>query len=143
MDAYKGEEPCCEATTDTGKKVVASSSVEQNDNYWSLRRASKKRYVNGRPARVELDPDIDLTLISNDVFQLIQSEASLRQVEEIIETTTGVSSVVVGKASIGLQLGQFRRWTDVLVVDGLDVFWYKLNASLVLVMNLVRSATVH
>ena len=45
----------------------------------------------------------------------------LRQAEEILETETGVSLGVVGRASIVLQLGQFNRRTEVLVVDELDV----------------------
>ena len=53
--------------------------------------------------------------------------------QEILETETGVSLGVVGKASIVLQLGQFNRRTEVLVVDGLDVdltlglVWYEEN----------------
>ena len=65
----------------------------------------------------------------------------LRQAEEILETETGVSLGVVGRASIVLQLGQFNRRTEVLVVDGLDVdltlglVWYEQNEDFIFDMR--------
>ena len=81
----------------------------------------------------ELDPDTEWTLLSYEAYRLIGSEMPLRQAEEILETKTGVSLEVVGRASIVLQLGQFNRRTEVLVVDGLDVdltlglVWFEQN----------------
>ena len=62
---------------------------------------------------------------------------ALRQAEEILETKTRDSWGVVGKASIVLQLGQFNRRTDGLVIDGLDVVltlglvWYEQDEDFV------------
>ena len=60
---------------------------------------------------------------------------------KILETKTGDSLDVVGKASIVLQLGQFQRMTDILAVDGLDVdltlglVWYERNEDFVFDMK--------
>ena len=65
----------------------------------------------------------------------------LRQAEENFETITEDSLGVAGKASVALQLGQFNRRIDVLVVDGLDVdltlrlFWYEQNEDFVFDMK--------
>ena len=137
MDAYKGQEPCCEPTTDTGEKIVASTSVEQDDRYWRPIRAFRNGYVKNRAAKVELDPNLEWTLLSYKTYRSIGSEVPLRQAEEILETKTGDSSDVVGKSSIVLQLGQFHSRTDVLVVDGLEVdltlglVWYERNEDFV------------
>ena len=86
---------------------------------------------------MELDPDTEWTLLSYKAYRSIGSEVPLRQAEEILETKTGVSLEVVGRASIVLQLGQFHRRTEVLVVDGLDVdltlglVWYEQNEDFV------------
>ena len=62
---------------------------------------------------------------------------ALRQAEENLETKTRDSWGVVGKASIVLQLGQFNRRTDGLVIDGLDVVltlglvWYEQDEDFV------------
>ena len=47
IKAYKGEEYCCEATTDNNKKVV-----EQIDNYWMPCRLFADGYVSDRKAKV-------------------------------------------------------------------------------------------
>ena len=141
MDAYKGEEPCCEPTTDTGEKMVSSTSVEQDDKYWMPCRAFTNCYVNGRAAKVELNPDIEWTMLSYKTYRLIGSEVPLRQAEEILETKTGDNLGAVGKASVVLQLGQFTRTINVLVVDGLDddltlgLVWYERNKEFVFDMK--------
>ena len=74
MNAYKGEELCCEPISDTGEKMVASTSVEQDDKYWMPCRAFTNDYVNGRAAKIELDRDIDWTLLSYKTYRSIGSE---------------------------------------------------------------------
>ena len=103
------------------KEFSESTPVETNDRYWMPIRAFTKGYVNDRAAIVELDPNLEWTLLSYKAYRSIGSEVPLRQAETILETKTGDSWDVVGKASIVLQLGQFHRRTDVLVIDGLDV----------------------
>ena len=109
------------APTNARKGVSESTPVETDDRYWIPIRAFMNGYVNNRAAKVELDPDTEWTLLSYKAYRSIGSEMPLRQAEEILETKTGVSLEVVGRASIVLQLGQFNRRTEVLVVDGLDV----------------------
>ena len=93
------------------KEVSESTPVETDDRYWMPIRAFTNGYVNNRRA------------------------------EEVLETKTGVSLEVVGRASIVLQLGQFNRRTEVLVVDGLDVdltlglVWYEQNKDFVFDMR--------
>ena len=68
---------------------------------------------------MELDPNLEWTLLSYKTYRSIGSEVPLRQAEEFLETKTGDNLGVVGKASIVLQLGQFHtkdrclgdRWT--------------------------------
>ena len=81
-------------------------------------------YVNNRSARVELDPNLEWTLLCYKTYRSIGPEIPLRQAEEILEileTKTGDSLDAVGKASIVLQLGQFHSRTDPLVVNGLEL----------------------
>ena len=123
------------------KEFSESIPVETDDRYWMLIRAFTNGYVNNRAARVELDPNLEWTLLSNKTYRSIGSEVPLRQADEILETETGDSLGVVGKASIVLQLGQFHRRTDVLVIDGLDVdlilglVWYERNEDFVFDMK--------
>ena len=119
------------------KEVSESSPVETDDGYLMTIRAFTNGNVNNRAAKVELDPDTEWTLLSYKAYRSIGSQVPLRQAEEILETKTGVSLEVVGRASIVLQLGQFHRRTEVLVVDGLDVdltlglVWYEQNEDFV------------
>ena len=105
MNAYKGEELLCMAITDTDRRMVASSSVDQDDQYWSPFRAFTNGYLNGRAAKVKLGQDIEWTLLSCKAYRSIESECPLRQAEEIPETKTGVRLFVAGKASIALSAG--------------------------------------
>ena len=104
-------------------------------------RAFTDGYVNDRAAKVALDPDVEWTLLSYKTYRSIGSEMPLRQAEETLETKTGVSLEVVDRASIVLQLGQFNRRTEVLVVDGLDVdltlglVWYEQKEDFVFDMR--------
>ena len=109
------------APENASKEVSESTPVETDDSYWISIKAFTTGYVNNRFARKELDPNIDWILLSYKTYRSIGSEVSLRQAEESLETKTEVILCVVSKASIVLQLGQFNRRTDVLVVDGLDV----------------------
>ena len=80
-------------------------------------------------AKVEMDPNLEWTMLSYKTYRSIDSEVPLRQAEESLETKTGDSLGVVGKESIVLQLGQFHRRS--IVVNGLDVdlllglVWYE------------------
>ena len=123
------------------KEVSESTPVETDDRCWMPIRAFTSGYVNNRAAKVELDPDTEWTLLSYEAYRSIGSEMPLRQAGDILETKTGVSIEVVGRASIVLQLGQFNRRTEVLVVDGLDVdltlglVWYEQNEGFVFDMR--------
>ena len=129
------------APKNAGKEVSESILVETDDWYWMPIRAFTNGYVNNRAAKVELDPDTEWTLLSYKTYRSIGSEMPLRQAEEILETKKGVSLEVVGRASIVLQLGQFNRRTEVLVVVGLDVdltlglVWYEQNEDFVFDMR--------
>ena len=123
------------------KEVSESTPVETEDSYWMPIRAFTNGHVNNRAAKVELDPDTEWNLLSDKAYRSIGSEMPLRQAEEILKRKTGVSLEVVGRASIVLQLGQFNRRTEVLVVDGLDVdltlglVWYEQNEDFVFDMR--------
>ena len=103
------------------KEVSESTPVETDDRYWMPIRAFTNGFVSNRAARVGLDPNLEWTLLSYKTYRSIGSEVPLRQAEDILDTKTGDSLGVVGKASIVLQLGQFHRRTDGLVIDGLNV----------------------
>ena len=82
---------------------------------------------------MEVDLKLEWTLLGYKTYPSIGLEMPLRQAEEILETKTGDSLGAVGKASIVLQLGQFHRRTDPLVVNELEVdltlglVWYERN----------------
>ena len=111
------------------KEVSGSTPVETDDRYWIPIRAFTNGYINNRAAEVELDPNLEWTLLSYKTYRSIESEVPLRQAEESLDTKTGDSLGVVGKESIVLQLAQFHRRS--MVVDGLDIdlllglVWYE------------------
>ena len=117
------------APENSRKEVSGSNPVETDDRYWIPIRAFTNGYVNNRAAKVELDPNLEWTMLSYKTYRSIDSEVPLRQAEESLETKTGDSLGVVGKESIVLQLGQFHRRS--IVVNGLDVdlllglVWYE------------------
>ena len=84
------------AKTDTDKRVVASSSVDQDD----------KTGCHVAHSRIDT-PTAEWTLLSYKAYRLIGSDSPLRQAEEIPEKKTGVSLFVAGRASNVFQLGQF------------------------------------
>ena len=138
MAVRKNEEPLVLVLEKARNEVTVATPVETDDRYYMPIRQFTNGYVNNKAVNAKVDLNNQLTLISDENYHLVRSDAPLEDHEEIVEKQTGNILVAAGKTSVVLQLVKFRRRTDILMVKAQDVdltlglICYERNKSFVL-----------